>query len=178
MRPFGIDFKSPLRELREYVTVLRTLLHEGQVEFQGKFVRARARIGRPLQTPVMISALQQRSFRLAGEITDGAITWSARPPTCANTHGRRSKKGTRCRATGAADGGARARVSKRTRRRSGSGAGPDRMYARFQFYRDMFAKSGYPGAAEDFSQALTDELVVYGSSDQVAQKLRALAASE
>src|SRR4051812_24447567 len=40
MRPFGVEFSAPLTQLREYMTVLRALLHEGTVDFSGKFVRA------------------------------------------------------------------------------------------------------------------------------------------
>ena len=38
----------------------------------------------------------------------------------------------------------------------------------------MFAAAGYPGEAEGFSQELVDELVAYGSEEQVAERLREL----
>src|SRR5918998_32111 len=36
MRPFGVDFKTPLSQLEEYLRVLRSLLHEGAVDFTGQ----------------------------------------------------------------------------------------------------------------------------------------------
>ncbi len=179
MRPFGVDFKSPLRELREYVTVLRSLLHEGQVDFQGRFVRARARIGQTVTTPVMVSALQEKSFALAGEITDGAITWVC-PPSYLRKFARPALE------AGAASAGREAPpmvvhvpvcVEEDPAKVRDAAQRPIGIYGRFQFYKDMFAKSGHPEAGEQFSQDLTDELVVYGSRDEVARKLRELAAS-
>ena len=79
MRPFGVDFRMPLTQLREYLIVLRSLLHEGQVDFQGAIVRARARIAAPVETPIMASALQEQSFELCGELADGAISWVCPP---------------------------------------------------------------------------------------------------
>ena len=35
-RAFGVDFSAPLTNLREYLTVLRSLLHNGEVEFEGQ----------------------------------------------------------------------------------------------------------------------------------------------
>jgi hypothetical protein len=51
------------------------------------------------------------------------------------------------------------------------------MYGRFHFYKDMFAKSGYPDAGEGFSQALVDDLVVYRNEKTVAKRLSEFATS-
>ena len=53
---FGVEWRTPLTHLREYLHVLTTLLHEGEVEFEGSHVTARGRLDEPLQTPVMASA--------------------------------------------------------------------------------------------------------------------------
>ena len=37
---FGADYRTPLTALREYLTVTRTLLHTGAVEFEGSIYRA------------------------------------------------------------------------------------------------------------------------------------------
>jgi len=178
MRPFGVDFRSPLTQLREYLVVLRSLLHEGSVDFTGKLVRARARIAKPLPTPVMASALQEGAFALCGELADGAISW-----VCPWSYVRdRALPALR---EGAERAGREApplimhvpvcvsedaqAVREAAQRQVG-------MYARFQFYNDMFRTAGHPDASEGLSQSLVDDLVIYGSEEQVAEGLRRRAA--
>lgn len=73
----GVKYERPLLQLREYITVLTELLHKGEVSFAGSFVRTEAKIAGAVSVPVMASALRPASFRLAGEIADGAISWMA-----------------------------------------------------------------------------------------------------
>src|SRR3954470_23836256 len=75
---FGLPFVQPLAYLREYLTVLRHLLWDGQVDHAGAFLRVHATLPEgttPPRTPLLISALRANAFRLAGEIADGAISW-------------------------------------------------------------------------------------------------------
>ena len=72
---WGIPFRKPLGHLREYVAILRQLLEEGEANFDGEHLAAHARIARPTAVRVLISALRGGSFRLSGELTDGAISW-------------------------------------------------------------------------------------------------------
>jgi alkanesulfonate monooxygenase SsuD/methylene tetrahydromethanopterin reductase-like flavin-dependent oxidoreductase (luciferase family) len=178
MRPFGVDFRSPLTQLREYLTVLRALLHTGEVDFSGQLVRARARIARPTGTPVMASALQENAFALCGAEADGAISW-----VCPWSY----IQGTALPALrrGAAEAGRPppplilhvpvcvsedpAVVLASAQRQIG-------MYARFQFYNQMFKDAGHAEAAEGLSQSLVDDLVVSGSEAAVAERLRQRAA--
>src|SRR5205823_1713568 len=71
----GIQFASPLGHLREYLRILKPLLQQGRVDFDGKYYRAHESIPEPLDLPVMASALQRGSFELCGEEADGAISW-------------------------------------------------------------------------------------------------------
>ena len=41
---YGADYRKPLTQLREYLTVIRAFLHEGAVDFKGEFVSARVRL--------------------------------------------------------------------------------------------------------------------------------------
>src|SRR5207245_250770 len=66
---------APLKYVREYVEVMRQVLWEGRWEHQGTFVKVAASIPRPAQIPLLISALGEKAFHLAGEIADGAISW-------------------------------------------------------------------------------------------------------
>src|SRR6266487_5579261 len=72
---YGLSMPSPLAYLREYVEVMRQMLWEGHVDHQGTFFKVAASNPRPAQIPLLISALGEKAFRLAGEIADGAISW-------------------------------------------------------------------------------------------------------
>jgi len=73
---YGVKYQKPLTNLREYLIVLKTLLTTGEVEYEGAFVRTRNKVpGAPIDVPVMASALRPASFRLCGELADGAISW-------------------------------------------------------------------------------------------------------
>src|SRR6266702_3755941 len=72
---YGLSMPSPLAYLREYVEVMRQGLCDGRMDHQGRFFKVAAPIPRPAQIPLLISALGEHAFRLAGEIADGAISW-------------------------------------------------------------------------------------------------------
>ena len=75
---YGIPMVKPLVYLREYLTILRGLLWNGNVDFQGEFFRVNVRAagdGHAAADPLPISALRRGAFVLAGEVADGAITW-------------------------------------------------------------------------------------------------------
>ncbi len=73
----GAKWRSPLRHLREYVTVLKSLMQTGEVDFQGEHFSARASIEAPIDVPVLASALLPGAFHTCGEVADGAISWMA-----------------------------------------------------------------------------------------------------
>jgi alkanesulfonate monooxygenase SsuD/methylene tetrahydromethanopterin reductase-like flavin-dependent oxidoreductase (luciferase family) len=72
---YGFDFRSPLGHLREYLQIVKAILHKGSVDFDGRYYHAHAEIRTPIDVPVMASALQRTSFQLCGEVADGAISW-------------------------------------------------------------------------------------------------------
>ena len=74
-RMYGFDFHAPLGHLHEYLQILKAILHNGSVDFDGRYYHAHAQIRAPLDVPVMASALQRKSFELCGEVADGAISW-------------------------------------------------------------------------------------------------------
>ena len=80
---FGLSYDSPALHTREYLSVMRPLLEQGAVQFEGEFFRVNmelAALERPA-CPVLISALAPQMLRLAGEVADGTITWMAGPRT-------------------------------------------------------------------------------------------------
>ncbi len=80
---FGLSYDSPALHTREYLSVMRPLLEQGSVQFEGEFFRVNmelAALERPA-CPVLISALAPQMLRLAGEVADGTVTWMAGPRT-------------------------------------------------------------------------------------------------
>jgi alkanesulfonate monooxygenase SsuD/methylene tetrahydromethanopterin reductase-like flavin-dependent oxidoreductase (luciferase family) len=77
----GLDLRSPLEAMREYVAVLRGALGDG-VKFEGRHYRASWALAipvRPPAPPVYLAALSVKMLELAGEIADGAVLWLTPP---------------------------------------------------------------------------------------------------
>ena len=74
-RSLGMDFRAPLGHLKEYLRILKGLLQDGEIDFDGEYYTAHDTISSPAQVPVMASALRPRSFELCGAEADGAISW-------------------------------------------------------------------------------------------------------
>jgi F420-dependent oxidoreductase-like protein len=175
VRTYGVLWRRPLQQLREYLVVLRALLHEGTVDFEGEHVIARTRFAEPSRTTLMASALRPRSFELCGELTDGAISWM-----CPKAY--LVEQALPALQAGAAKAGReapplvahvpvvvtseRSEARELARQRLGN-------YARTPFYLAMFTRAGYGETAEaGYSDALLDDLVVSGTADEVVAGLR------
>ncbi|WFE30320.1 LLM class flavin-dependent oxidoreductase [Solwaraspora sp. WMMD791] len=73
----GAPYRSQLGAVREYVTVVRSLLDTGEVHHEGEYFTCRmvmARYPRPL-VEIGLGVLRPRMAELAGEVADVAITW-------------------------------------------------------------------------------------------------------
>lgn len=79
----GLSYERPAVHMREYLTVLGPLLRGESVSFSGEFFRVSGQVRVPgvEPPPVLISALAPVMLRLAGEMTDGTITWMTGPKT-------------------------------------------------------------------------------------------------
>lgn len=175
---FGIEFKAPLTHLREYIHIVKALLREGAVDFDGKYLHAHARTAGPVaDVPVMASALRPRSFELCGEVADGAISW-----VCPGAYLRDVAYPAMQR--GAAKAGrpvpslvAHAPVCVHDDAEEARAAAREQVgfYPRAPFYAAMFAEAGFPEAQEGtWSDAMLDAVVLSGSEERVAQRLREL----
>ncbi len=80
---WGLPFERPALHMQEYLTVLRTLVDKGSVEFSGEVFRVNAAIDVPSAStfPILIAALAPRMLRIAGELSEGTITWMVGPKT-------------------------------------------------------------------------------------------------
>jgi 5,10-methylenetetrahydromethanopterin reductase len=77
---WGLSYARAALYMREYLTVLRSLLTQGQAQFQGRFFRVNVSLQMPKDAPpVLISALGPLMLKVAGELADGTITWMTGP---------------------------------------------------------------------------------------------------
>jgi alkanesulfonate monooxygenase SsuD/methylene tetrahydromethanopterin reductase-like flavin-dependent oxidoreductase (luciferase family) len=171
--------EAPLEHLREYVSVLRAALWDGKVDHGGRFFVAKAALPGVARVPVLVSALGEGAFRLAGEISDGAISWNCPIPYLldAGLPALRAGAGAAGRPVppliahvwvALSTGIAAVHTAARKRLRG---------YAGLPFYANMFAAAGYPVQADgNVSDELIDNLVAIGDEDTVATRLKELLA--
>lgn len=173
-RQYGIEHRKPLTNLREYITTIRTLLREGQIDFQGEHVRVRARLAAaPLEVPIMGSAVQPHAFEVLGEVADGAISWMCPVRYLVDVALPAVQRGADKAGRAAPPIVAHVPVAMTTdpeeaRNRVRQQLG---MYANVVNYQNMFAAVGHD-VANGYSDALLDDFVVYGTEEQVASALR------
>jgi F420-dependent oxidoreductase-like protein len=176
---YGLSFDKPQEHLREYLTILRSILSQGSVSFQGKHLSAHAALSPPRTTGVKVlaSALRPNAFRLCGELTDGAISWMCPLPYLRDV------------AAPALEGGARAAsrekpplvghvmvsVSEDAAAVREAARAETIHYPRLPYYAQMLLDAGYPEVKEGvFSDRMIDDMVVYGTAAQVKERLRTL----
>jgi 5,10-methylenetetrahydromethanopterin reductase len=79
---WGIPFDRPLGHMRDYLTILMALLHEGEISHSGTAVTSRGAIGVNAEAPpVFVAALGPQMLELAGQMADGTLTWMTGPVT-------------------------------------------------------------------------------------------------
>lgn len=72
----GVHFSRPLRHVREFATIARRLLAEGQISYSGDIYTIKhyqLDAPPPQPVPVYIAALRPQMLRLAGAIADGVL---------------------------------------------------------------------------------------------------------
>ncbi len=178
-RVFGADYRTPVTVLREYLTIVKTLLETGAIEFEGSIYRASVALPAPVPgVPVMASALRPRSYETCGELADGAISWvspgaylrdvalpamrrgaerARRPvppliahaPVCVHGNPHEVREA------------ARAQLAN---------------YPRSPFYQVMFAEAGFPEAAETegWSDRMIEAVVLSGNEERVRERIQGM----
>jgi F420-dependent oxidoreductase-like protein len=177
---YGLQQKTPLAHLREYVEVLRAALWQGKVDHHGHFYNVISTLPRTSQIPILISTLGKSAFQLAGQIADGALTWVCPVPYLLHT-------GVPALRTSAAAVGrsppplvAHVLVAI-TEDRHAVLAGAHQMldfYAKIPFYANMFSNAGFSLTSDQtVPDALVDSLVISGDESIVAARLTELLAA-
>lgn len=177
---FGADFRHLLGHLTEYLRILKGLLQQGEIDFDGQYYRAHSRLLAPIDVPVMASALRSGAFELCGAEADGAISWvcphqylrdvampalrsgaeragrSVPPlivhaPVCVNED------------IGAVRTGVREQLG---------------YFPTTPFYARMFAAAGFPGSLESgWTDEMLDAVSISGDEAAVAERLEQLFSS-
>jgi len=174
---YGLSLDAPMAHLREYVAILRDLLHDGKSEYQGEFHRVRATLPRPSGTPILISALRAGAFQLSGEISDGALSWLCPPAYLLNISLPALQSGAALAGRPAPPLVAHVPVALSTDRAAVAVAARKLLggYARLPFYAGMFADAGFPPAPDgSVPDALIDGLVVSGDEAAIENRLHEL----
>jgi F420-dependent oxidoreductase-like protein len=80
---WGLSFEQPAEYLREYLAILQPLLNGESVAFRGQRLVGQGQLSVPDAAPpsLLLAALGPRLLRLAGEQSDGTITWMVGPRT-------------------------------------------------------------------------------------------------
>ncbi len=177
MRAMGIQMPNPLGHLREYLRIVKSLLQEGKVDFDGEHYQAHESIAEPVDVPVMASALQRGSFELCGAEADGAISWVCPLAYLRDTALPAMKKGADEAGCPVPPLIAHAPVCVHDNADEMRAAFREQfaMYPKLPFYRRMLISAGYPEAAETtWSDAMIDGLVLHGNEEQTARRIQQL----
>ncbi|MCA1844594.1 MAG: TIGR03564 family F420-dependent LLM class oxidoreductase [Actinobacteria bacterium] len=85
----GMTFEKPAVHMREYLTALRPALTGQPVDVKGETLDAHTLMG-PISVddagpvPILVAALGPALLRVAGELSDGTLTWMAAPSVIAD----------------------------------------------------------------------------------------------
>lgn len=170
---YGIEMGSPLEHEREYVSILRAALWEGNIDFHGKYYNVKTKMPRTPHTPILISALRTGAYELAGEISDGAISWMSPVQFLLEKAVPALKAGAEKGERGVPPLIAHVPVAVSQDRQAVVSAARQQLgrYGQLPFYTGMFAEAGYPVSNGVMSDALFDNLVVSGDEATIARRL-------
>jgi len=180
---YGLKMDHPLEYFREYVEVLRAALWAGTVDYEGRFVTAKVKLNNPnpprnaATLPILMAALGESAFRLAGELSDGAISWTAPPRYLLDVALPALREGARKAGRSAPPLVAHVAIVLSTDEDAARAAARKELsgYTRLPFYRNMWAAAGYPVKSEGVvSDDLIDNLVVMGDEAAVQARLKEL----
>jgi alkanesulfonate monooxygenase SsuD/methylene tetrahydromethanopterin reductase-like flavin-dependent oxidoreductase (luciferase family) len=174
---YGLTMSSPLAYLRDYVEVMRQAIWEGKVDHQGQFFNVNTTFPRKAEIPLLVSALGEKAFRLAGEISDGAISWVCPVPYLLDKASPALRDGARASNRLVPPLVAHIPVALSTDEEAVYKAAMQRIsyYTKAPFYAHMFAEAGFPiGVDGSGTDELVKSLVIAGDQAKVQQRLREL----
>ena len=146
--------------------------------FQGSHFTARARIAAPVQVPIMAGTLREGTYRLVGEVADGAISWltpwAYLRDICLPAM--RSAAAVAGRETPALVVHAPFCISEDVEAVRAQVRQQFGFYPRSPAYAAMFEAAGFNGLNGEWSDELIDAVVAHGSAATVSKRLGQLVA--
>jgi F420-dependent oxidoreductase-like protein len=173
---YGLSFERPLEQVREYTAILEQAFHGGEINFDGKRFKVHGRIPNAPTIAVYLAALRPGSYRLAGELAEGAISWVSPAAFLRDVARPALLEGAAKRSGGATPrlvGHAFGLVSDDAMGVKQVGRERLAVYTRLPFYQAMFAAAGHPDARDGVvSDTLVEDLILTGDEAQVTQGIR------
>ncbi|WP_039828005.1 TIGR03564 family F420-dependent LLM class oxidoreductase [Nocardia testacea] len=166
---FGIRTERPIRRLREYLTVLRSVFTTGTVDFTGETVTAvpplSAVVAGGDDPDIVVAAMGPQAVAAAGELADGIVPFLAGPRTLGDEIVPRLAAAARTagRPRPRVITGVAVVVTDRPERARARAAEQMAFYDRIPSYRAVLAREGVATAAE---------LAVIGTATEVEAQLR------
>ena len=174
---FGYSYVSPLAYMEEYVQIVKTLLGKGSVDFDGKHLRAHARLQGPPapDVPIMVAALTSRSYEAYARLADGLISWVCPPSYLRDKALPAMKAGAQQANRAVPPLIAHVPVCVHPNIQEARAAAREQLaiYPRVSTYQSMFKEAGFPEASQGaWSDAMLDAVVAMGTEEQVTKRLR------
>lgn len=188
MGMYGIEVDRPVSHSREYLDVVRTLLHTGMVDHQGERFRVQAFLdvegagigSAETAPPVMLAVMREQMARVAGGHADGALCWLTPAPYLASVVAPAMDQG-------AAAAGRAARpalvaelpcaLSTDRAAVHAMAAADLAVYPQMPYYRNMFEAAGVELDGRRWSDAMLDAAVVWGDADRIGEQVAGLFAA-
>ncbi|MQF83182.1 LLM class flavin-dependent oxidoreductase [SAR202 cluster bacterium AD-802-E10_MRT_200m] len=172
---YHFNFQTPLAHLREYIKIVKTLLTNGNIDFDGEHYHAHTSIPEPIEVPVMASALRRNSFALCGEEADGAISWVSPGPYLRDVAlpAMKSAAGQANRPTPPLIVHAPVCVHDNVDEIYTAARSQIANYPRLPFYAQMLVDAGFPEAKEGiWSNEMLEAVVLSGNEQHVTDRLQ------
>ena len=174
---FGADFRAPLGHLREYLQITKPLIQSGSIEFEGRWYSAAASLRKPLDVPVMGSALMPGAFELCGAGADGAISWVCPDFYLRKTAMQALKQGARNASKPTPPMIVHAPISVTENVEMARNGVKNRLgyFPSTPFYARMFAEAGFIGTpVSGWTDEMLDSVLISGDEEAVTERIQGI----
>ncbi len=175
---FGLDFRSPMAQFREYIRIAKSLLQQAKVDVTGHYYSAHAKLAVTVDMPVMASALSPGAFEMCGSESDGAISWVCPLAYLKEAAIPAIAKGARSASRPAPPLVAHVPIAVHDNQNQVRDAVRQQLgfFAKAPFHQRMFTAAGFPETEKgEWSDRMIDAVAISGDEAQVTSGLKELA---